>query len=58
MKTELAQMKPFKQKDLVTGNDIEISVSPQYSKLRINKREYYFERETGEFDGTGMPMGD
>jgi|GEM_PF-6696385 len=58
MKTELAKIKPFTHKDLVTDNDIEISVSPQYSKLRINSREYYFERETGEFDGTGMPMKD
>ena len=29
-----------------------MSVSPEYSKITVNNREYYFIRETGEFDGT------
>jgi hypothetical protein len=28
-----------------------LDVSPRYSKITINDREYYFIRETGEFDG-------
>ena len=55
---EKAIIRPFKYKDLVTGNKVEISVSPYFSKLTINEREYYFEKETGKFDGTAMPMKD
>jgi len=55
---EKAIIQPFEYKDLVTGNKIEISVSPYFTKLAINKREYYFEKETGKFDGTAMPMKD
>ena len=53
-----AIIKPFTYDDSVTGNRIEISVSPFYSRLKVNDREYYFIRETGEFDGTAMPMKD
>jgi hypothetical protein len=55
---EKAIIQPFKYKDLVTGDKIEISVSPYYSKLTINEREYYFEKKDGKFDGTAMPMKD
>ena len=55
---EIARILPFKYNDKVTGDKIEISVSPQYSKLKINEREYFFIRETGKFDGTGMPVKD
>jgi len=55
---EKAIIQPFKYKDLVTGNEIGVSVSPYFSKLTINEREYYFEKETGNFDGTAMPMKD
>ena len=51
-----AVIEPLKYHDKVTGNDIEISVSPYYSILTINEREYHFIKETGEFDGTAMPM--
>jgi hypothetical protein len=49
---EVAIIKPFEVHDEVTGDDISVSVSPFYSKLTVNKREYYFRREDGEFDGT------
>jgi len=51
---EKAMIKPFKYRDLVTGDKVEISVSQYFAKLTINKREYFFVKETGEFDGTGM----
>ncbi len=51
----LAVIKPFSYDDPETGDHVEVSVSPHYSKLTINKREYYFIRETGEFDGTATP---
>ena len=55
---ELALIKPFVYKDLVTGQRIEICVSPYFSTLHIDERVYYFVKETGEFDGTSMPMKD
>ena len=55
---EKAIIQPFKYNDLVTGDKIRVSVSPYFTKLMINKREYYFEKETGKFDGTAMPMKD
>lgn len=48
---ELACIKPFEYQDEETGDKVSISVSPFYSKLTINKREYFFIRETGKFDG-------
>jgi hypothetical protein len=53
---EKATIQPFQYKDLVTKNKIRVSVSPYFTKLTINEREYYFEKETGKFDGTAMPM--
>ena len=52
---EVAVIKPMSYDDPETGNRITISVSPFYSKVTVNDREYYFIRETGEFDGTGWP---
>lgn len=46
---------PFSYDDPETGDHIEVSVSPYYSKLTINKREYFFVLETGEFDGAATP---
>jgi len=49
---KLAVIQPFSYDDPETGDHIEVSVSPYYSKIIVNSREYYFIRETGEFDGT------
>ncbi len=46
-----AVIQPFNYKDEVTGDTISVSVSPEYSKITVNHREYFFIRETGEFDG-------
>jgi len=43
---------PWEYADEVTGDKVSVAVSPFYSKITINRREYYFIRETGEFDGT------
>ena len=48
----LALIQPFTYDDPETGDRVSISISPYYSKLTINRREYFFVRETGEFDGT------
>ncbi len=48
---QVATIRPFHYDDPETGDRIEVSVSTQYAKLTINRREYFFFRETGEFDG-------
>ena len=52
----LARIKPFDYVDEQTGDTVSISVSPFYSKLTINGRDYFFVRETGEFDGTAITI--
>ena len=54
----MAEIKPGSYKDESTGNRIGISVSPYYSIVKVNDIEYYFKRETGEFDGYSMPTND
>lgn len=54
--TEAAIIKPFTYDDPETGDKIAVSVSDLYAKLTINDREYYFIRETGEFDGTATVL--
>ncbi len=53
---ELAVIVPFSYHDPETVILISVSVSRFYSKLPINDREYYFVRETGEFDGTATTI--
>jgi len=53
---ELARIKPFKYDDKLTGHKIAIQVSPYYSTLVVDNRVYYFNKESGEFDGTSIPM--
>jgi len=55
--TELAAILPFTYYDPETGDKIRVSVSPYYSKMTVNRREYFFIRETGEFDGTATKIG-
>ena len=54
----MAEIKPGSYRDESTGNRIGISVSPNYSIVKVNDIEYYFKRETGEFDGYSMPTND
>lgn len=46
-----AVIMPVEYTDDITGDKISVSVSPYYSKITVNDREYFFVRETGEFDG-------
>lgn len=54
--SESAIMKPVEIDDSVTGNLVRVELSPFYSILKVNERCYYFSRETGEYDGTSIPM--
>jgi hypothetical protein len=51
-----AVIRPFTHKDEVTDQTISVTISPQYSILRVGDREYYFKRESGAFDGTSIAV--
>jgi len=53
---ELAKIKPFEYEDALTGHKIAVKVSPFFYTLHIDDRVYYFTKETGELDGTSIPM--
>jgi hypothetical protein len=40
--------------DPATGDHVEIRVSHLFTRISINGRDYYFDRMTGRYDGTGM----
>ena len=42
--------------DQVTGRQLTISSSPYFTRISVNGRDYYFDRLTGRFDGTGMGL--
>ena len=47
-------IKQLNYDDPLTGQQISISSSSLFTKLSVNGRDYYFDRITGKFDGTGM----
>ena len=47
---------PVKLADSVTGDRIEVSVSATFTRLSVDGRDYYFDRITGRFDGTGQSV--
>jgi hypothetical protein len=40
-------------KDALTGQQISVVVDALYVRLSVEGRDYYFDRITGRFDGTG-----
>ncbi len=46
---------PWSYENKLTGNKLNLEVTPYYFKLSVNDREYYFNKDTGEFDGTAIP---
>ena len=46
-------IKPITLKDETTGQNIDVSVDGLFVCLSVNGRDYYFDRITGKFDGTG-----
>ncbi len=39
--------------DTLTGQNIRIRVGHSFTRITINGRDYYFDRLSGRFDGTG-----
>ena len=44
---------PFRFYDGETGQVIEIKTSPFYTKLIVGNKEFFFNRESGKYDGFG-----
>lgn len=40
--------------DALTGDQIEVEVGELFTRLSVNGRDYYFNRITGKFDGSGF----
>lgn len=43
--------------DEVTGQHVAVRVGHLFVRLSINGRDYYFDRVTGRFDGSGIGCG-
>ena len=46
-------VQPISFEDSVTGDEIEVTLQGSFSVISINGRDYYFDRVTGRFGGTG-----
>lgn len=46
-----------KIKDALTGQEISIHVGELFTRINVDGRDYYFNRVSGKFDGTGMGCG-
>lgn len=45
---------PTSISDSCSGQRIEIKVGAIFTRISVNGRDYYFNRLSGKFDGTGM----
>ena len=48
-----AAMQPVAINDPATGQQIAVTVGDLLVRLTVNGRDFYFDRLTGRFDGTG-----
>lgn len=46
-------IRPMRYHDAVTGQQIEVKTGVFFTVVSIDCRDYYFDRVTGRFDGTG-----
>jgi hypothetical protein len=51
-------VQPIDYADVVTGDRVRIQVGKRYTVIAVNRREYWFRRLTGAFDGTGYACSD
>jgi len=51
-------IKPFAFSDEQSGRRIAVRTSSLYTILTVDEKEYYFRRQNGSFDGTGMMSPD
>lgn len=46
-------VQPFEYRGESSGQMVSVRISPRYTILSIDGKEFFFRRETGAFDGTG-----
>lgn len=49
-------VQPMALDDAVSGLSVSVTVSALYTKIKVNGRDFYFDRMTGRFDGTGSAL--
>jgi len=47
---------PINYADRISGDYISIRINKYFTVISVNNRNYYFQRATGKFDGTGYVM--
>ena len=47
-------VRPFTLDDPLANSTIEVAVGPLFTRLTVNGRDYYFDRISGRFSGTGQ----
>ena len=52
----MIKIKPWCYDDKILGKRIKFEITPYYFKLSVNNREYYFNKDSGEFDGSAVPI--
>ena len=50
-------VKPLEIHDPITRDTFTVRCSSMYTVITLNGRDYYFDRLTGKFDGTGYTPG-
>jgi hypothetical protein len=48
---------PVEIHDELSGTDLAITVGPLLTKISVNGRDFYFDRFSGRYDGTGSGCG-
>ncbi len=51
-------IRPFQHEDPQSGQYVTLRTSPRYTVLTIDGKEFFFNRESGHFDGTGAMASD
>lgn len=52
--TETGKIKDFKMKDPSSDIDLEVTITNYHTIISINKREFYFNVNTGQFNGLAI----
>lgn len=53
---ETVKLQEFTYQDLVLKAEVSLKISPRYVIFRVGKRDIFINRDTGEWDGTGMDL--
>jgi hypothetical protein len=51
-----ARLREFEYVDSVSNETVYLSTGARYSVLHVGSKQFYFDRLTGRFDGTGTSL--